>query len=360
MSLATLGLKTLFNGLQVSGLAAALAPLTAGQGAIFMLHRVRPARQRAFAPLADTEITPEFLGRLVDRVRERGYDVVTLDEALRRLRQSDKRRFVVLTFDDGYRDTLDTALPVLRRREAPFTVFVASGMIDRAMVPWWLMLERLVAQEPEICIRGPEEIELFSRSPRQKYDTFSRMTAWMIAIDEDRQRREISEIGERYGVDPVSILEEEMLDWDGLRQLAADPLVTIGSHTIGHYALAKLPAERVRQEVLGDIDRLEAELGERPRHFAYPYGYEAAADAREFAILRELGVASAVHAQPGTLDADNAAAPTALPRIALNGHLQETRYVDVLLSGAPYAWHALSERLRGGSGGGGLSAYASS
>ena len=50
-----------------------------------------------------------------------------------------------LTFDDGYRDNLEMAYPMLKDLKAPFTVFVASGLVDRTSELWWFALERIIA-----------------------------------------------------------------------------------------------------------------------------------------------------------------------------------------------------------------------
>ena len=86
-----------------------------GNGAIFMLHRVRAEPLPEFAPNRILEITPDMLDRVLHRVRDLDYDIVTLDEAVHRLRHGAKRRFAVFTFDDGYKDNLTQALPVFEK-----------------------------------------------------------------------------------------------------------------------------------------------------------------------------------------------------------------------------------------------------
>src|SRR4051794_6640072 len=102
-----------------------LAPVARGAGVILTLHHVRPWRARPFAPNRLLEITPGFLDRVLSVVRETGFEIVPLDDVPERLRAPDERRpFAVLTFDDGYRDNLEHALPVLRRHDAPWTLFI--------------------------------------------------------------------------------------------------------------------------------------------------------------------------------------------------------------------------------------------
>ena len=79
---------------------------------------------------------------------------------------------------------------------------------------------------------------------------------------------------------------------------------------------------------------IEAAIGKRPEHLAYPVGDVTSAGPREFRIARELGFKTAVTTRPGVLFPAHADHLTALPRISVNGEYQQQRYVKVLMSGA--------------------------
>jgi peptidoglycan/xylan/chitin deacetylase (PgdA/CDA1 family) len=135
------------------------------------------------------------------------------------------------------------------------------------------------------------------------------------------------------------------MGWPELAELAADPLVTIGAHTVNHPMLAKLPEKAVRSEM--DLSRsiIEAGLGIRPAHLSYPVGDRTSAGPREFEIAAELGFKTAVTTRPGVLFAEHSNHLTALPRISLNGEYQRLRYVRVLLSGSATAMWSGFHRL---------------
>ena len=140
-----------------------------------------------------------------------------------------------------------------------------------------------------------------------------------------------------YHVDIAAFCEELCMTWTEIAQLAADPLVTIGAHTVNHPALAKLSREAVRSEM--DLSRsvIEAALSVRPQHLSYPYGDRGSAAAREFEVAAELGFKTAVTTRPGVLFPEHSQRLMALPRISLNGDYQRLRYVRVLLSGSATA-----------------------
>jgi peptidoglycan/xylan/chitin deacetylase (PgdA/CDA1 family) len=127
------------------------------------------------------------------------------------------------------------------------------------------------------------------------------------------------------------------MSWSELAGLAADPLVTIGAHTVNHSMLAKLPRDTARSEI--DLSRsvIEAALSIKPQHLSYPFGDRSSTGAREFEIAAELGFKTAVTTRPGVLFPEHSQRLLALPRISLNGDFQRIRYVRVLLSGTATA-----------------------
>jgi len=309
-----------------------------GQGVVFMLHRVRSAPVPAFAPNRILEITPQMLGRVIRRVRALDYDIVTLDEALRRLEAGhNARRFAVFTFDDGYKDNLTEALPVFEEHDAPMTVYVSAGMPDGTMHIWWVALEEIIrrAEHIEIELNG-RLYSLKTRTDRQKDMAFTRLYWPLRFMDEDHLRSAVALLAHSHGVSIEAITQESALNWDDVRGLTNHPLVTVGSHTVDHFALCKLPEARAREEMLRGAKRIETMTGVMPQHFAYPFGDPGSAGEREFRLAKELGFKSATTTRKGLIHTNHADRLTSLPRISLNGDYQDIRLVDVLMSGVPF------------------------
>ncbi|XSG82517.1 MAG: polysaccharide deacetylase family protein [Methyloligella sp. ZOD6] len=334
--------KAAMSGLYHSGATRLLSPYTQGSGLIFMLHQVRPARDlaqdEAFNPNRILQITPEFFEAVLDQIEEAGLDIVTLDEAVDRLKQGDDRRFACLTFDDGYRDNFEYAYPILKRRKLPATIYIPTDYPSGRGELWWLALEDVIAKasEIELC-RDGGLWRLPAGTVPEKWKAFEQIYAWLRAIDQITQRQVVRALSERHGVDMEAMCRDLIMDWEEIRQLASDPLITIGGHTKGHYALAKLSAEQAREEMKGGADCLEEKLGIRPEHFAYPYGDETSAGPREFHIAKTLGFKTAVTTRKGMLFPAHRDHLTALPRVSLNGDYQSLTYTGLYLSGAPFA-----------------------
>ena len=318
-----------------TGLHRWLAPLTRGRGAILTFHHVRPWVPRGFAPNRLLEITPEFFDALLGHLRASGTDLVTMDEVLPRLATKGPP-FVALTFDDGYRDNLVHALPICKRHGAPLCVFVTNGFADGITPLWWLDLEAIVRRNDRLTVvLDGNANALPLRTDAEKQRGFDRIAKVLITSAPDRLRSIMASLGQPQTGSAAT--EALCLGWDDLSTLARHPLVTIGCHTLSHSNLAQLDAGALRQELAGSRAGIAARLGCPVRHLAYPYGSSRAAAAREFAVAREVGFTTAVTTRPGTLVTAHAGTPTALPRISINGLWQDLRYVEVLLSGAPFA-----------------------
>jgi hypothetical protein len=155
---------------------------------------------------------------------------------------------------------------------------------------------------------------------------------------EDELRRVVRDLAARHRVDMAAFCRDLCMEWQDIVDLAADPLVTIGAHTVNHNMLKKMADESaVRAEMAMSRTVLEATLGKRPAHLAYPVGDPTSAGPREFRIAAELGFKTAVTTRPGVLFKAHRDHLTALPRISVNGDFQQQRYLEVLMSGAATA-----------------------
>ncbi len=324
--------------------------LTQGKGAILTLHHVHPVTPGGFRPNGLLEITPDFLDRALTLIRAEGYDVVSLDEAQARLADPRPGRFfVALTFDDGYRDNLDHAWPVLAKHGAPWTLYVVRGFAERTARLWWLELEEAIRVLPRISVALPDgRFEAPAGTDAEKQTAFEQLYWRLRQGPEAILLSAISELATQAGIDPVGLVERECLPTDTLRSLAGAPGVTLGAHTLSHPMLAKHPEEVARREIAESKAWLEEALGLPIRHFAYPVGDPTSAGPREFALAKEAGFASAVTTRPGHLFAEHAEHPHALPRVSLNGLYQNEAALKALLSGLPFLLWNRGRKVSGG------------
>jgi peptidoglycan/xylan/chitin deacetylase (PgdA/CDA1 family) len=328
--------RLVLNALGYCGVAALARPVVGGIGAILMLHRVTNHLERPDGANCHLAITPGFLDQVIADMKARGYEFVTLDDALERLRRGQGGRpFATITADDGYRDNLTEALPVLERHGAPITIYIAPGLIDGAVDLWWDVLNEIVHAKDTLTLKTPSgQMTLDCSTPASRAEANARLLAYFTTeVREEEQRRVLHELSHSCGVDPDAPRRKTLMTWDEVRKAAGHPLVTIGAHTVHHYSLKRLDEAFARREIVEAGRILEAQLGQKPVHMAYPYGYPSAVGAREVALARVAGYASAVTTRHGVLHAGHAAHLQALPRISLNGRYQRLAYVLTMLSG---------------------------
>lgn len=324
--------KLALNVARYSGLAPLARPLVGGIGAILMLHRVTAAPEKPLGVNRHLNIAPAFLDAVIADMKASGYAFVSMDEAVGRIeRGGADGLFAAITADDAYRDNLTEALPVLEKHGAPLMIYVAPALIDGTADLWWDVIDDIVNAGRKLELKragGTQTLDC--AAPGALVQLYNHLT---LEVPEENQRAALREFAAIAGVDPGEPGRKTLMNWDEIRGIAAHPLVSIGAHTVNHYNLKRLPEERARREMTDVMTLLRCELGEAPRHMAYPYGYASAVGCREVRLAKEAGYVSAVTTRHGVLRAEHAGHLLALPRISVNGRYQRVAHIRTMLSG---------------------------
>jgi len=340
-------LKAALSALHYSGADDLVAPYVGGDGVIMMLHHVTPDQPRDFEPNGILKVTPAFLESVIGEVRASGFEIIALDDVKARLETPQSRQpFAVFTLDDGYKDNRDHAYPVFKRHNVPCTIYVPAAYADGEGDLWWLVLEDAGRRRASVEVDCDGEMRAYAlATAEEKTAAFHDIYWWLRRMPEAQARAMTRDLAKKASFDPTSLCRDLVMNWDEIRALAADPLVTIAAHTCHHFALAKLDFADAHREIADSVARVATELGKPCRHFSYPYGDESSAGSREFDMARGLGIETAVTTRKGLIRKSHAAATTALPRLSLNGDFQDVRYVKVLLSGLPFALRDGAKRM---------------
>jgi peptidoglycan/xylan/chitin deacetylase (PgdA/CDA1 family) len=299
------------------------------QGIIIMMHEVNAGPSDYARELA-TGVTLEFLESIVKLLRRDGWDIVPLEEGLARLGRGNlSRRFAILTFDDGYRDTLNLALPLLQRHDAPFIVYVPTGGPTRELHCWWLGLRALFQLHDRVDISAMGG--RFDCSDYvHKIEGLRQALAWVHA--DYRRVTELDETFLSYGISLPALNESYFMDENELCRLTRYASVSIGAHSASHNALSLLEPTAAREELLRNRHYLEKLLDRPILDLAYPYGNPHACGEREFALASDCKFRSAVTTRYGPLFAGHRYYALALPRISAGGSADFAEFASTVVA----------------------------
>lgn len=212
----------------------------------------------------------------------------------------------VITFDDGYLDNYEYALPILEQLGVPATIFVTTHPLDTGREFWWDELET-------VMMDGDTHLESFRLEDDRyacQWDTSTeqmRMNCYMalhflMKYNTDFKKREewLSQLWQWRGKERYKTGENEILTDESCRRLSESDCITIGCHTLSHPCLAALDASEQAREITGAKDYLEKLLGRQVNVMSYPFGvphYDYNEDSRR--ICQEAGISKCASTQSG-------------------------------------------------------------
>jgi peptidoglycan/xylan/chitin deacetylase (PgdA/CDA1 family) len=254
---------------------------------IFGYHRVGLVDDSGDPSLWDAT-PPVFEQQL--RLLKKEFDVIGPDE-LETVVRAGRGRYVLLTFDDGYRDNFDEALPILKRHGLPATFFVTTGFLDGRQISWWDEIAWMVhaSTTSELRANGCLDSAL-SFAPQERRRTILSLIGRYKRLPRESMHAFLDALAEATGSGRHHGDHNEVwMTWDNVRELRASGM-RIGGHTVNHPLLARLSVDEQEQEIIGCKSRIETELGEPMRYFAYPYGERDSFDDNTRRCLAEHGV----------------------------------------------------------------------
>lgn len=243
---------------------------------VLAYHRVTDVGPDFDTFRGNVSASPEEFAAQMDEVAER-YHPVGLDRVLAAIEGGPElpRRAVLVTFDDGYRDNLTVALPVLAERGIPAVLFAATDAIDTNHGFWWDRVAWCFAHAARDAADLPEAgRRSWSDLPAREVVTRGYIE-FLKTLPEPRKADAVAALPEALGVTiPDDAFAGLALEWDEVRAMA-DTGVVIDAHTCSHPVLSRVDLDRARDEIRGSRDRIAAETGRVPVTFAYPNGHPA-------------------------------------------------------------------------------------
>jgi len=273
---------------------------------ILIYHRV----VREADPLFPDEVDASRFGAQIEWIRTL-FNVLPLEDAVARLKAGAlPARAACITFDDGYADNAEVALPILRRYGTPATFFVATAFIDGGRMWNDTLIESVrLAQGDDLDLTslGLSCYPLSTNAARRAaIDALIASTKYLAPVERDERVeaiRSLTTLPKASGLMLRSAQIRELLNAG----------MSIGAHTHTHPILARLSANDARREIVSGRERLEAVAGTSIALFAYPNGKPGVDYLPEHVdLVKTLAFTAAVTTARGA--ARHSADPFQLPR----------------------------------------------
>jgi peptidoglycan/xylan/chitin deacetylase (PgdA/CDA1 family) len=270
---------------------------------VLVYHRISdPSAEPFYDPLISA--TPEVF-RAQMRWLSRSFDVCSLTELEALFDESGVLRIhsptALVTFDDGYRDNLTHAAPIASEFGIAPTLFVTTGFLAAAQLPWWDLVAWVVktTRRASIQIDRPDSATITIPND-DRSGAVAATIQLFVRAGWSASEAELARLADRAEVDLARAQTEAeglFLTVEELRELQARGW-SIGAHTVTHRRLAGLNGDEQRTELETSKQTLEASLHQPVRALAYPYGGSDAFDASTRQLAQQAGYNLAFMLQP--------------------------------------------------------------
>jgi len=187
-----------------------------------------------------------------------------------------KRKIATVLFDDGYKDNIEFAAPVLTQFKCPASFYIVTGCVDNNIPTWTYIIDRVFLktrkQKLELGYEFvPEKYKLLQlQLNNQTNPSVREVKPWLKKLSNPQRLQIMQSILSQ--CDDVLIPENRMMNWNDIRQLDSGGFI-IGSHSQTHPMLASLQNEtEISDELNKSAQRIQQEIGKFPKTISYPIG----------------------------------------------------------------------------------------
>jgi glycosyltransferase involved in cell wall biosynthesis len=256
----------------------------------FLLHRVNTAQDPLWNP-----IHPDHFEQIIIYLKRHFEFVALKDYLLDDYKPKTQKPLCAIGFDDGYRDFLEFALPILEKYDCPSSMYIVTDCIDNDLPPWTYMLNHYFINTEKLRIslntsNFPGHLK--NTTWRTKADRLlyaKQLNPFMKSLDNTIRCVIYEEIIKEF--DDVPLPHGLMLTWDEIRELK-NHKCEVGSHTVSHPVLSKkLSPNELITELKGSALIIEKQTGIFPATISYPFGaYNAEVKKIAFEAGYKIGV----------------------------------------------------------------------
>jgi peptidoglycan/xylan/chitin deacetylase (PgdA/CDA1 family) len=286
-------------------------------GTIYMLHRCSPIDKNNLYWNEHMKVSPEFLKNFLTE-RRKTHDFISLDEFtdISKNKVKIKKPFIIMTFDDGYRDNYEYALPVFEETRIPFTVYITNSFPDKTAFLWWYMLEDILIKNNTVIL--PDGKKFACSTKEEKESAFIELRSIILNLDQENTAGAFKELFYNYDIPDQSYYNDKLcLDWDEIKEMSGAKTCAIGAHTVNHKTLNKLTDLQLKYEIMEGRKLLEKHIEKPVKHFSYPFGTANEIGPRESEFIRTCGFDTVCYAAGGNIHKHTIQKRLELPRVFL-------------------------------------------
>jgi peptidoglycan/xylan/chitin deacetylase (PgdA/CDA1 family) len=238
----------------------------------FLFHRVEEPSDRLWPAMR-----PALFESII-RFLTRNYQIVNLEDFMNghESKNLSSKPVSTILFDDGYKDNIEYAVPILKKYSCPASFYIVTGCIDQNIPTWTFIVDHLFQQtqlrklELEMDF-VPHAFKVIQwKDLPERLAAGARLKPWMKSLSND-ERYQVLDRLQRTFVD-VELPRDKMMNWDDLRQIQSAGF-TVGSHSVSHPLLASIKKEEeLFFELKESGNRIATELGKFPETISYPVG----------------------------------------------------------------------------------------
>jgi peptidoglycan/xylan/chitin deacetylase (PgdA/CDA1 family) len=219
--------------------------------------------------------------------------------------------YLLLTFDDGYRDNLINLLPLLEKYSYQAIIFITTSFIEGSL-PYEIKLADIINHLNLIELPQSKEVKL--EDTEQKANAYSEIRHKLKRVSSKNRQRYIRRLENLNNIN-LEINRNLMLNWKEVKGLDDHELITIGAHGHNHEFYRSIYPWRGYKDAKKSKEILENKLGHKIELFAYPYG---AHNSVIELIMKWIGFKQCFTTKKGLISKNNKFYSTSIPRVSTN------------------------------------------
>lgn len=265
-----MGKDSLKKSLLGSGAMRLASRLRGGSTAIVMYHSVMDDPQRECQTLGGIIHSSQVFAGQMELIA-RKYVPVSLDDVMRAVESGNalSPRSVVVTFDDGYADNHDIAMPILHRVGIPATFYVTVDCVEKNILPWPSRLRYAFYTTKNTSWNDTNKISWPLQHDAQREQAFLKACDRCAQLAGQAQEGFVRKVEKELESEIPRSSHRLMMTWEQVRKLAENGHL-VGSHTLTHPNMAYVDEDAAKTELTNSKRRLEENLGHPVMHFSYP------------------------------------------------------------------------------------------